>query len=279
MKSVVHLLLFISIGALAACAPSTTRKISDTADISSGIMNGIEVPPDFPLARHVVAIRIVTPQGSGICTGTLLDKNLVLTAAHCAPANAKLFVVFSTTVTPQAESRPVDGFIVSPQWASNQNQRRNTGDIALLHFTGPQPATHRPLPILPAPHQRILREGTLVMLAGYGRNNVQPGQPTGSGILRRASTRLAKGVFSETEILVEHTDGRGACNGDSGGPAIVFLGGQAYVWGVTSRGIPTCDQGAVYTNAATYELWVKKTIDELTRRERGGRNNPFNGLN
>ncbi|MBX2987699.1 MAG: trypsin-like serine protease [Bdellovibrionaceae bacterium] len=236
---------------------------------ASAIMNGIEVSPQDAAARHIVGIVIVQANGgAGICTGTLLGNNLVMTAAHCAPEGARLFVVFDRVIADHmnpALTRPVDKVAISPSWQMNQNNRRNTGDIALIRYVGPTPARFQPLPVLPFDRQRVLRPGNLVILAGYGRSSVADNQKDGSGVLRQVSTRLAPKGFSMTELLVEHTDGRGACNGDSGGPAVVFLGGQPYVWGVTSRGIPTCDQGAVYTNATLYQSWIQTTSQEMTR--------------
>lgn len=248
---------------LSACAPggAQVHQTEGQADIASGIIGGRDVDANNPMSKSFVALYD-TAKGA-LCTGTLIGNNLVLTAAHCISENpTTMAVIFMTNlVSGQINKelvRRVDGAIANPSYASNQNNDKNTGDIALVHFQGQLPAGYQAVPLLPAARASLLRKGQLILLAGYGISNGVT--KVGSGILRQTSIRIFDERFSQTEVKLDQTQGTGACHGDSGGPAILFIGSQAYVWGVTSRGSEDpnddCSRYVIYTNAASYQQWI-----------------------
>jgi secreted trypsin-like serine protease len=62
------------------------------------------------------------------------------------------------------------------------------------------------------------------------------------------------------DLCIASPKGKGVCNGDSGSPAVVKVGGTWRLIGVASRqGVAGkgCGQGlAVYTNATKYKSWI-----------------------
>lgn len=268
MKAIRELLLgALTISALAACSPASHSN--NGADAAAGIIGGTEIEQNNPIRRSVVALYMMNDAGQGgICTGTLIGNNLVLTAAHCI--TKKMVVVFNVNLdnAQQSDVRQVDAVAVNPAYATRANRPTDNGDIALVHFKGAIAPGYIPAPVLPAARKGILRDNTLTMLVGYGQNNGTAG--TGSGVLRAASVRIAKADFAPTEVALDQTHGRGACHGDSGGPAFIFVGGTAFVWGVTSRGEEGCATVGIYTNAAAYEEWIQKTAQLLVRQTGGG---------
>ena len=256
---------------LVACGPGPkgTAGGSGQEQLGAGIIGGQEVPNTSPLAKVVVALY--NTGGGGLCTGTLLGNNFVLTAAHCLPQDpTKLVVIFNTRlVAEQGRVLPVDGAAVAPGWGRSEHGR-DLGDIALLHYRGQTPPDYGSVEILPQNRQSILRNGNLMLLAGYGASDGVA--QTGSGILRQVSARIGDAAFGRTEILIDQRDGKGACNGDSGGPAFTAIGGKFYVWGVTSRGDEQCQIGGVYTNASQYIPWLNESagriLREIAARER-----------
>ncbi|MES2965567.1 MAG: trypsin-like serine protease, partial [Bdellovibrionota bacterium] len=104
-------------------------------------------------------------------------------------------------------------------------------------------------------------------LSGYGNSNGKAG--TGAGKLRWVETTIKKADYTKSEILVEQSKGKGACHGDSGGPAYVKVDGTLVLIGVTSRGVDDanndCSVSAAYTSIPFYSAWIKRTSTALNK--------------
>jgi secreted trypsin-like serine protease len=266
---------------LAACGQAPDLHVDSTSEsLAAGIVGGQEVPADHGLAKTVVAVYDGATRQ--LCTGTLIGNGFVLTAAHCVGANPRNMVVFFTNrVTMQSPHRQVDAAAVSPLWETNRFLEQNAGDIALVHFAGQAPPDYRPVQLLPADRQSVLRSGSLTLLAGYGLSDVT--NQSGQGILRSVSARIADTQFSRSEMTIDQRSGQGACHGDSGGPAFIFIGGTPYLWGITRGGVNdpqnSCAQYAAYTVTTPYLPWLQRAAADILRRlSPGGRNDPMNGF-
>ena len=209
---------------LAACTePSTSAT-------TSPIIGGTLVTAnEFPT---VVALE--QSAGNWFCTGTLIDKNWVLSAAHCvqgAPAGAvKIRIddldVNDTTGGMQVQVSEIHahpGF--GDEWGM---------DLALLKL-----ATPIDRPVTPI-HRTKIAFDTAVKQVGYG---VTDDNGNGGGILRKLSEHNADcamtgdATISNDKVLCFDPADGGGCYGDSGGPTFVDVGGgQLEVVGVTSGG-------------------------------------------
>lgn len=255
--------LLTSFSLLTACGPQgfQTNNISSTGD---GIIGGTEVQAGDPLYSSVVAVY--DPDEGQLCTGSLLPNNIVVTAAHCLGEDpSAMLVFFDTKITSSSKFLMVDKAEVSPYWASNQFNSKDMGDIALLHFRGQVPVGYKSAKLLTSFSKKLLQKGTSVILTGFGISN----GPTkeGAGILRTTQVVIDDPSFSTSEITVNQTQGKGACHGDSGGPAYVEVKGTYYLWGITSRGIndtqDDCSQMAAYTSIQFYKNWITKTANKI----------------
>ncbi len=232
-----------------------------------GIVGGEET--DFQTWQGVIAIRI---GHEGICSGTLIAPEVVLTAGHCMRYHEHGYD-FDFTVEPESiviyaganvskDSRFVakaERIIVHPDW--NGKFKDSHADLALILLD--RPAEDLPsygLRRLPAP--LVASEGRLV---GYG-DAKDDGR---MGVHRAGATTLLK--IGPT--LIETGTPSNACQGDSGGPLLTLQDGRWVVTGVTSFGpVEKCspDSGAYAVNILGYCAFFSDALYELTGEMAGG---------
>jgi secreted trypsin-like serine protease len=228
-------------------------------EISSGIVGGDEVTPGSRLSRSVVAIY---GKNFGLCSGTIISGNSILTAAHCIPTDPgiQLNVLFSSNIknVSPALVRPVVRSFVNPRWGTSKTGK-DTGDIAIVKFSGGLPSGFVPVNFLP--DSSMVARGSLVILSGFG---VSDGvHESGAGVLRDTMSMITNAAFSSSEVELSQRNGRGTCEGDSGGPAFMTYQGVLYLWGVVSRGDKDCLKTGIYTNALVYQRWVREILISL----------------
>ncbi len=241
-------------------------------DDSQYIVGGEAVSTDEQISKSTVALS--HPMYGVFCTGTLVAKNLVLTAGHCLGVTRdprQISVIFN--VTPEkataAETRKVLGGKTTDAWPKlTPNQEKNWGDITLLRFDGTIPAGYAPAVILGNP--KLLTDGMDVTLAGYGLTSMAP--QIDPGKLMKVALKVTDSKYSETEILFAQQDGKGACHGDSGGPAYAIVKGRVNLVGVTSRsatlaGGASCLEGSVYTSVPAQKEFLIAAAKFLNSKE------------
>lgn len=235
-------------------------------DVSHAIVGGSVVQHGDPIANSIVGLRIgVRPTGEyGACTGTILSNNLILTAAHCVvdkkygqiPAE-QIQIVFGKNLS-DFNAPYIVPWIVAVDGRYNNLQGRVANDLALLAFNGNLPQGFKPVKIDDVTNDVFV--GDTLILAGYGVTNGF--NDTGSGTLRR--TEVPVWYFNGgTEIVVDQRYGRGACRGDSGGPAFIQRGSELHYVGVTSRGAQLCNEHGIYTSAIDMVDFVNEARVEI----------------
>ncbi len=238
--------------------------------IADGIIGGQQVAASNALAHGVVALYDV--QQKALCTASIVSDKYLITAAHCVRPGqtSNLRVVYGTDITNKASIAAVGtvlGALQSPGWAANQNKAQNTGDIAIVRLAAPPPAGFAKVSLLT--DASALQNGVNVLIAGYG---ITVGHPdpnskddNGAGVLRSVVTRITNATFSASEVMLDEFQGqKGACHGDSGGPAYVQVNGQMMLFGVTSRGTDQfCTNGVIYTNILAYTKWFPTAVQQL----------------
>jgi hypothetical protein len=215
----------------------------------------------------VVAVR----PGGGLCTGTLIDPEVVLTAGHCVwlddSSGSYNYTVnpggLDIVAGPNAWSAPSIGTateaVTHPAWTGDINESQ--ADLALIHLASPvtdiEPFGLRDFP--------MPTDGAEGLLVGYGDDGSWWG---GSGTQRIGETTLLN-VYAN---LIETGDPCNTCSGDSGGPLFTQEGDEWVVTGVTSFGTSsTCSEteGGFSVNLLAYCHWLNTVMIEFTGHDLG----------
>lgn len=229
-----------------------------------------DVRSNDPIQASTVGIFDPSPDGKtgSLCTGTLIRKDMAVTAAHClSNPSTKPSIIFGSDLhSSSAPHRTVEAVAVNPKWKTHAGKGMDQGDIALVKFDGGLPKSYRPISTVSTDQE--IQAGSTVTLAGYGISNAQT--KTGAGKLRRAEVSILKNRPGKSEMILDQTHGRGACHGDSGGPAFLKRGRKMALAGLTNRGYPStapddCAHQVVYTKLPSYRSWIQKSEKKLDK--------------
>lgn len=253
VTSIFTLSALISITLLSGC--SETNK-SSKQGFAGGITGGHDVST-YELhsspATSVVSInevRSLVKEGSktsvqtGTCSGTLIQKNYVLTSAHCFldPHNPKeTYVLFDSKPDffKSLKIRAQEIFI-HPEYLLN---RGHASDLALIRLESEAPHPFTPIEIAALSNHTIL-ESLQLSVFGFGRTQGYSYRTQDNGILRKVQIQIPL-VSLDTAVIAFDGQGRGLCHGDSGGPAFIQLQGKHFLFGVNVAISPKLTQDQI----------------------------------
>src|SRR5215213_2081379 len=271
LAAVVSFFVFVrSTDAAPHTADKQTPPYASVSPKSPMIVGGSALPNGkHPFMAYVKLYR--NGKRSGFCAGSLIDRDSVLTAAHCLLDTTGAVVVVGRTDLRKKNrgqeigaSRP----FIHPRYLGNGY------DAGVLKLSRPVKGI-KPIKLASAKQNKLEKPGHILTTAGWGVVKQRPGP---FDILPKRMHEVSVPVVSDSRAKRAYQSqglkylptlqvavgkkGKGPCFGDSGGP--LFDSGSRTQVGITSHGAGGCGQArypAVYTEVNNPQIgkWILST--------------------
>lgn len=255
--------------------PALALDIKDPAlapvEETSKILGGVQAAPGaWPWIAALLYANDSNVYSAQFCSGVLIDKSWVLTAAHCVQgmsAQGIQVAVGAWDLTAFTGSRtPVRSIRIHPQFSSTSLYN----DIALVELS--VPSSIQPIALFSGesvdntPPSLL---GKLVTVLGWGVADSTTSWYYPE-ILRQVSLPVvADSTCNDiyinpvlpSQFCAGYWEGKDACEGDSGGPAVVQVDGHWVHAGIVSAGV-SCQEYfgwyGKYTRTSAYLSFIRQ---------------------
>ncbi len=192
------------------------------------IINGGKCNP----SNSIVAELSVQINGkdAGTCTGTLIEKNVILTAAHCIeiPQRGR---ATSMKIKIGGETYDALWMQANPKY-DYKPDREEVADVALVGLPAELP--YIPMPLVSK--STTIKSNEVGAIIGYGITSYKDKDDDEDGF-KAGYTSISKvtssGILSKYKKVFRQSN---TCEGDSGGPLAIYQSGEWRIFGVTSGG-------------------------------------------
>merc|ERR1712025_1211434 len=218
-------------------------------------------------------MQACSDSGCWSCGGTLLNKQYVLTAAHCvdqAKAGTIKVALGEHDIQKDVETKTAQQImgsaIVHPQW----NRAQTEHDIAIIKLNSAVTFKDNVVPACLPTDKTKTYAGQSAVVSGWGAEGFQG---AGSKVLKETTIK----ILADTDLecrrmgpsswkMCAYKKGTNACSGDSGGPLVVKEDGRYTVVGAVSHGAQCADTldgyAAIYARVTFYLDWINANIKD-----------------
>lgn len=217
------------------------------------------------------------------CTGTLIAKNVVITAGHCNDPALDNVLIGTNSL-----ARPADGEIVPVMTRFEYPASQTSEDVTILVLG--RDAVEEPRKIATGWAKVDIKNGAPVQFVGYGATDAD-GNVYIDDLQEVMSTitdfDCTKGNGCNAAAMPDGELGAGGggidtCPGDSGGPMYLLTSYGNFLAGVTSRSYDNatkaCGEGGIYERTDKIIAWAEQQTGVTMARGPEPTSDPLTGI-
>lgn len=228
----------------------------------SRIVNGVNaIPGSWPWQ-----VSLQTSTGFHFCGGSLINRQWVVTAAHCAVTTSHRVVLGAFDLTSKTE--PTQIRAISKVLNAQYNTQTYVNDLTLIKLATPVTLNTRVSPVCLAATNDVFIEGQICATTGWGYINATTKtlpaklQQTGLPIMSNANCQKYWGSKIQPTMICAGASGVSSCMGDSGGPLVCKKNGAWTLAGIVSWGSSACNTfyPVAYTRVSAFAALINQAV-------------------
>lgn len=206
-------------------------------------------------------VRLSTLDRTTFCSGVVIAKNIILTAAHCSSMINADVVISTDPYSSYGPAFPIEKFIPHPDYVRGNY---NTPDLAVIRLKAD---LYNPKIIPLAEAQTEVSEKTPIELTGFGISLDKDGNKEPSQL--KHHYKFAERIENNL-IEFDQRDRTGTCFGDSGGPAFITENSKRFIIAIdrsikyrpslVSNKYGMCFTKSQLTDIRPYLTWIRQNL-------------------
>jgi hypothetical protein len=241
--------LLVAAAGAALATPAAFAVAGEPEPVKPLIVGGVDATETYSFMAHLDAK--MPGEGGWGCGAVLIRPTWIITARHCVTGNNDAQVPAGNLTFRIGTLQENSGGSLAK---GKRVIRHAAADTALVELTAP--VSEQPIDIAPS-----APVGSALRIIGWGC--IKDPNCEGPDVLQQLDTSILADRTcggGTNNICVNNPDGwRGACYGDSGGPAVIRSGSRWVLAGNTSGGTSAiCGQGpSVYVDLPNQRAWIE----------------------